>query len=116
MLDVNLKIEVPDIDEAVEFYCHALQFRERFRVFSSRAILSAGNITITFLQKEAAPNAEGATPTPIQLDIHVEDLAAAVERVRKYGAEVDEMSDGRGENAHASCRDPFGYRFWLTTQ
>jgi predicted enzyme related to lactoylglutathione lyase len=58
----------------------------------------------------------GADPSPqIYVFFHVEDMAAAMARVKAAGGEADEPTHVPGFGTYSNCRDPGGAAFGLHT-
>jgi predicted enzyme related to lactoylglutathione lyase len=58
----------------------------------------------------------GADPSPqIYVYFHVEDMAAAMARVKAAGGEADEPTHVPGFGTYSNCRDPGGAAFGLHT-
>jgi len=56
----------------------------------------------------------GADPSPqIYVYFHVEDMAAAMARVKAAGGEADEPTHVPGFGTYSNCRDPGGAAFGL---
>ena len=118
--EVGISIDVPDMERAVSFYTGALGF-ETTRSGEDTTVLSTGSMPIYLLKRQ-----EGTNPllagtaarayhrhwTPVHLDVTVDDLAAAVARVKEAGGtcEGEEAADWGGI---AYCADPFGHGFCL---
>lgn len=115
-------IDVPDLSTGVAFYCAVLGLTETARPVPVYAILSGGGQSLGIMEK-----AEGTRPTPLEgverhytrhwtpvhLDFHVEDLAAAVAAVERLGGAVEQRHSVPGRSPIAFCADPFGNGFCL---
>jgi predicted enzyme related to lactoylglutathione lyase len=51
--------------------------------------------------------------TPVHLDIHVDNLATALERAIKAGAKKEQVFESPEHGSAAFCSDPFGHGFCL---
>jgi uncharacterized glyoxalase superfamily protein PhnB len=86
------------------------------------AVLSAGNIKVCLLEKRTGTRASTHTEetrryerhwTPVHLDIHVNDLEAALARALDAGAKKEQVFDNAKHGSAAFCSDPFGHGFCL---
>ena len=122
MSRVLINLDVDDIERATRFYTEAFDLRVGRRFEQGFVELLGADAPIYLLQKEpgslpfgdATERREYARHwTPLHLDFVVDDLAAALARVRAAGArlegEVSEQPYGR----LALCSDPFGHGFCL---
>ena len=93
MTTVSVRYIVHDVDEAIEFYCRQLGFREEMHPAPSFAMLSRGDLRLV-LSAPGGPGGgqampDGRRPEPggwNRFSIEVTDLAATVEELRKSGA------------------------------
>src|SRR5215467_16257399 len=121
MTSIEVCIDVPDMARGVRFYGEAFGFSKVSEPYPGVAVLKAGDMAITLLEKH-----EGTKPsphtrdvrhydrhwTPVHVDFHVDDLKAALERAVGAGAIREQLF----ENPHGSiafCADPFGNGFCL---
>jgi len=121
-VSVNISIDVPNIEEGVRFYVAAFGFSKLSEPVPGVFIMSAGSTNICLLEKRAGTkpsiHANDARHyerhwTPVHLDIHVENLAAALERAIKAGAKKEQVFENPGHGSAAFCSDPFGHGFCL---
>jgi catechol 2,3-dioxygenase-like lactoylglutathione lyase family enzyme len=94
MATVQVRYIVHDVDAAIAFYCKHLDFREDMHPSPAFAMLSRGDLRLVL----SAPNPsagggqsmpDGTAQTPggwNRFSIEVDDLAAAVAKLRKAGA------------------------------
>jgi uncharacterized glyoxalase superfamily protein PhnB len=84
--------------------------------------MSAGNTSICLLEK--GPGSKPSTYakdtrhyerhwTPVHLDIHVDNLTAALERAINAGARKERVFENPEHGSAAFCSDPFGHGFCL---
>lgn len=117
---VHVSIDVPDLDQGVQFYCAVFEAREKARPMPTMAILDANNVSICVHQK-----AEGSNPTPmaqserkymrhwtpVHLDLHVADFDAVLATLQRAGGAVELEFRNHGPKPVAFCSDPFGNGF-----
>lgn len=122
MLHVSVSIDVPDLAAGVRFYSEAFGFTKVAEPYPGVVVLRAGDATITLLEKR-----EGSKPspdtgdarryerhwTPVHLDFHVDDMAAALDRALEAGARKEQYFAHPEHGAAAFCADPFGHGFCL---
>jgi predicted enzyme related to lactoylglutathione lyase len=122
MVTLSASIDVPSLDDGVRFYAAAFGFAEVARPYPGVAVLSAGETSLCLLERAAgstpAPGADDTRRyqrhwTPVHLDFHVDDLAAAVDRAVAAGALVEQRFDHPEHGGAAFCSDPFGHGFCL---
>jgi predicted enzyme related to lactoylglutathione lyase len=122
MLSVSVSIDVPDMAKGLHFYADAFGFSKISEPYPGVAVLRAGNMTITLLEKreqtKPSPNARDVRHydrhwTPVHLDIHVEDLNVALDRATKAGAIREQFFENAEHGSAAFCSDPFGNGFCL---
>ena len=122
MLSVSVSIDVPDMAKGVRFYTEAFGFSKIAEPFPGVVVIKAGNITISLLEKGAktrpSPDAKDVRHydrhwTPVHLDIHVDDLRAALAKALKAGARKEQVFDNDEHGSAAFCADPFGHGFCL---
>jgi predicted enzyme related to lactoylglutathione lyase len=118
----SVSIDVPDLARGVAFYEAAFGFTKLREPVPGVALLGAGDATLCLLAKPAgskpSPHATDTRRyerhwTPIHLDFHVDDLAAAVDRAVAAGATVEQRFDHAEHGSAAFCSDPFGHGFCL---
>jgi predicted enzyme related to lactoylglutathione lyase len=119
---ISVSIDVPDLARGVAFYEAAFGFTKFREPAPGVALLRAGEDTLCLLEKAAgskpSPDATDTRRyerhwTPIHIDIHVDDLAAAVARAVAAGATVEQRFDHAEHGSAAFCSDPFGHGFCL---
>jgi len=122
---ISVSIDVPDLARGVAFYEAAFGFTKLREPVPGVAVLRAGESTLCLLAKPAGskPYPDATDPrhsdrhwTPVHLDIHVDDLPAALARAVAAGAIVEQQFDHAGHGAAAFCSDPFGHGFCLLTR
>jgi catechol 2,3-dioxygenase-like lactoylglutathione lyase family enzyme len=86
----TIRYFVADLDRAVEFYCHQLDFEEELRPSATFAMLYRGDLRLLLSvpgRSHALP--DGTVPEPggwNRISLQVADLAATVEALRAAGA------------------------------
>ena len=119
---VSISIDVPDLAEGVAFYCGAFGFSKKSEPVPGVAVLHGLNVELCLLQKRAGSKPSPGTTdrrsferhwTPVHLDLHVDDLHAALERVEALGATREQVFKHAGHGSAAFCSDPFGNGFCL---
>lgn len=122
MLSVSVSIDVPDMESGVRFYADAFGFSRIAEPYPGVVVMRAGGLTITLLEKRENTNPSPKTRevrhydrhwTPVHLDIHVDDLAAALDRALKAGARKEQYFENPEHGSAAFCADPFGHGFCL---
>lgn len=119
MIEVNLSIDVPKLDDGVRFYREVFGWTERARPFPTMAVLDGGNVTVCVHEKPA-----GSKPTlgeaqrdyarhwtPVHIDVHVRDFESVLARALAHGAVVEARFERPKPTAF--CADPFGHGFCL---
>jgi len=83
---------------------------------------SAGNTKLSLLEKRTGTRASTHTEEtrryerhwiPVHLDIHVDDLEAALVRALDAGAKKEQVFENAKHGSAAFCSDPFGHGFCL---
>jgi catechol 2,3-dioxygenase-like lactoylglutathione lyase family enzyme len=117
---VHISIDVPNLEAGLRFYGNVFGFREKARPFPTMAILDANNLTVCMHQKAAGTKSSPGGGdvrryerhwTPVHVDVHVEDLDAALEKLRAEGGLVEIEFRTEGPMPVAFCSDPFGNGF-----
>lgn len=121
-ISVSISIDVPNLPDAVGFYTNAFGFTRSAAPMPGVAILRAGTMSICLLEKQTGTKASTHGDdtrryerhwTPVHLDIHVENLEAALARAIAAGAEKEQVFDNPKHGSAAFCSDPFGHGFCL---
>ena len=122
MNSVSVGVDVPDLARAVRFYSSAFGFSKSSQPVPGVAVLRAGDVDICLLEKPAGSRASTCTAetrhyerhwTPVHLDIHVDDLEAALAKVLDAGATQEQLFENPEHGSVAFCSDPFGHGFCL---
>ncbi|MFO0997266.1 MAG: VOC family protein [Alphaproteobacteria bacterium] len=122
MLSVSVSIDVPDMAKGIRFYREAFGFSRIAAPVPGVAVLKAGNMTITLLEKRERTKPSPGTDdvrrygrhwTPVHLDIHVDDLRAALDKAVAAGASEEQFFENDEHGSAAFCADPFGHGFCL---
>ena len=122
MMKVTVSIDVPSIEEGLQFFGDAFGFVESSRPHPGYALLTAGDATIGLLAKPAGSSpAKGSSDvrryerhwTPVHMDFRVEDFEATLERALKAGATSEQIHRVQGYPPVAFCSDPFGHGFCI---
>lgn len=94
MATVTVRYIVHDVDAAIAFYCGHLGFREVMHPAAAFAMLSRGDLRLVLSAPGGGPGGgqampDGTLPQPggwNRFSLEVDDLAAAVETLRRAGA------------------------------
>lgn len=123
MISVSVSVDVPDLGAGIRFYSQAFGFSKVAEpVPGAVAVLRAGDAEICLLQKAAgsapSPLTEetrhyGRHWTPVHLDLHVDDLTAALAKALEAGATKEQVFENPEHGSAAFCSDPFGHGFCL---
>ncbi len=122
MLSISVSIDVPDLGAGIRFYADAFGFAKLAEPVPGVAVLRAGETQICLLEKKAgskpSPHTEDSRRyerhwTPVHLDIHVDDLKAALAQAIAAGARQEQLFDNPEHGSAAFCSDPFGHGFCL---
>ncbi len=122
MLEVEICVDVPDLDEGLRFYGEAFGFAPVLQPYPGVAVIAADGVKITLLQKrEGSSPSPGATDvrryqrhwTPVHVDFHVDDFRAALDRAVAAGAVQEQVFDHPDHGSAAFCSDPFGNGFCI---
>lgn len=122
MLEIEICVDVPSLDRGVKFYAEAFGFEKISEPYPGVAVVTCGTSKLTLLEKR-----EGSRPsphtqdlrryhrhwTPVHLDFHVADLAAALDRAVRAGATKEQIFENAEHGSAAFCADPFGNGFCL---
>ena len=121
-ISVSISVDVPNLDDAIRFYTSAFGFTKSYAPAPGVAVLRAGDINVCLLEKRAGTRASAHTEetrhyerhwTPVHLDIHVDNLKAALARALEAGAVKEQSFENAKHGAAAFCSDPFGHGFCL---
>jgi predicted enzyme related to lactoylglutathione lyase len=119
---IGVSIDVPDLAEGLRFYGEAFGFSLVAQPVPGVAVLKAEGLSICLLQKSAGSRPSPDTTdtrryqrhwTPVHLDIHVDDLHAALARALAAGARREQLFEDAEHGSAAFCSDPFGHGFCL---
>ena len=122
MLTISVSIDVPDLEQGIRFYTEAFGFTTLARPVPGVCVLETGTTTITLLEKREQSRPSPDTHdvrryerhwTPVHLDVHVDDMAAALERALAAGARKEQFFEHPEHGSAAFCCDPFGHGFCL---
>ena len=122
MNSVSISIDVPNLADAVRFYTTAFGFAKSAEPVPGVVVLQAGNTQLCLLEKPAGSRPSTATQetrhydrhwTPVHLDIHVDDLRAALAKALAAGATQEQLFENPEHGSVAFCSDPFGHGFCL---
>lgn len=113
---VNVSIDVPKLQEGLDFYCPLFGWTETARPFPTMAVLDGNNVTICMHEK-ASGSPSSATGgarsyerhwTPVHLDLHVSDFDSIVSQLVDLGGRIEREFRDQGPCPVAFCCDPFG--------
>lgn len=116
MATVQVRYIVHDVDAAIPFYVEQLGFRLEMHPAPPFAMLSRGDLRLVLSAPNPAPGGgqampDGTVPQPggwNRFSIQVDNIAAAVERLRKAGARFrNDIVDGVG-GKQIIVEDPSG--------
>ena len=122
MASVSISIDVPDLEAGVRFYGEAFGFSKLAEPVPGVVVLGAGSTRICLLRKPAGSKPSPRTTetrryerhwTPVHLDLHVDDLKAALAKAQAAGAIQEQVFDNPEHGSAAFCSDPFGHGFCL---
>ena len=115
-------IDVPKLDDGIEFYDKALGFKEVARPFPTYAVLRNGEMKLGIVEKRPGTNpAKGSEDvrryerhwTPVHVDFHPEDFEKTLNEAERAGALIEERFGGGDHPPAAFCSDPFGNGFCI---
>ena len=121
-MKIIINIDVPALAPAIDFYTRALGLRHTRTLDDDVAELTGASATLYLLQKGEGTAAVKAPPiargyqrhwTPVHLDFVVEDIHAAVAKVRELGGTAEEPTESPS-GWSAECRDDQGTLFCLS--
>lgn len=122
MKRISISIDVPDVDEAQEFFIAGLGFSKLREEPPTSVVLAAGELEVWLLSRADGSHATPESSisrsykrhwTPIHLDIVVDDLRSALERAIRAGAIQEGNVESDDQGSIAFCSDPFGNGFCL---
>jgi predicted enzyme related to lactoylglutathione lyase len=122
MISVSLSVDVPSLGEGVRFYSEAFGFTKVAEPIPGMAVLRAGNTELCVLEKAPGSVPSTATEetrhyerhwTPVHMDLHVDDLKAALAQALAAGAKQEQLFENPKHGSVAFCSDPFGHGFCL---
>jgi predicted enzyme related to lactoylglutathione lyase len=122
LADLLVNIDVDDLARAETFYCHAFGLKVGRRFGESGVELIGLAAPIYLLVKEAGSKVAPTTGdlrkyerhwTPVHLDVVVDDIEAAVERVINAGAALEAPIKSAKWGKLALMADTFGHGFCL---
>jgi len=119
---ISFSVDVPNLADGVRFFADAFGFEKIAEPYPGVVVLDCGNARMSLLEKRAgAKPSIGATDarrydrhwTPVHLDIHVDDLHAALAKAIAAGAVREQVFENPQHGGAAFCSDPFGHGFCL---
>ena len=122
MQSVSISVDVPDLERGYRFYADAFGFERISNPVPGVLVLEAGATTLCLLEKAAGTKPSPHTAdkrvyerhwTPVHMDIHVDDLKAALARALNAGATKEMHFENAEHGSIAICSDPFGHGFCL---
>jgi len=122
MLSISVSIDVPDLAAGIRFYVEAFGFTKLAEPVPGVAVLRAGQTEICLLEKRPGSKPSPDTQdtrryerhwTPVHLDVHVDDLNAALAKAIAAGAKQEQLFENPEHGSAAFCSDPFGHGFCL---
>jgi predicted enzyme related to lactoylglutathione lyase len=122
MISVSVSIDVPNLAEGVRFYASAFGFVKTSEPVAGVAVLRVDEAEICLLEKRPGTRASKDTSdtrryerhwTPVHMDIHVDDLDAALAKALAAGALEEQTFKHPEHGSVAFCSDPFGHGFCL---
>jgi len=106
----HIQIDVSNIDRSLAFYVGLLGMRELFREGPLVFLQSAeGKDIFTLHQAEGPVNTTSGGLQHFGFAVNREDHSAAVEEVRKFGAEILDVGQHGDNSLYAYFKDPDGY-------
>jgi predicted enzyme related to lactoylglutathione lyase len=122
-VDALINIDVPNLEQAIRFYQEAVGLRLRRKLFEgtvAELIGASSPIYLITKPEGSAPTPEpgpGRTYkrhwTPVHLDFVVDNLAVAIEKAERAGAELDSAPQSFAWGSLATLSDPFGHGLCL---
>lgn len=121
-MKLSISIDVPNLQQGIDFYCAALDFKEYNRPVEGYVILKNGELEIGLLAKDAgtrpAKNCDDLRRydrhwTPVHADFYVDNFDQVLSSALKAGAICEQKFEGGKHPPVAFCSDPFGNGFCL---
>ena len=121
-ISLSISIDVPNLADGIEFYSKGFGFVKTAEPIPGVAVLRSGDAEICLLEKSAGSKASTRTDdarryerhwTPVHVDIHVDDFAAALARALQAGATQEQIFENPKHGSVAFCSDPFGHGFCI---
>ena len=118
----SVSIDVPTLEEGLEFYGKAFGFVETARPVPGYAVLKCDDAVIGLLEKAAGTRpAEGSGDvrrydrhwTPVHIDFHAEEFEKVLSMAVNAGARCEQKFEGGERPPVAFCCDPFGNGFCI---
>jgi predicted enzyme related to lactoylglutathione lyase len=106
----TIAVRVNDMDNACRFYQKVLGFELRFRDGDRWAQFEAGGAGIALAGKDEQPG-----DNSVALNIKVEDMDAAIARLRESGVAIVEGPTVGPHEVRCALRDPDGHVLYLYT-
>ncbi len=122
MASVSISVDVPNLADAVQFYVSAFGFSKVSEPVPGVVVLRAGNTEICLLEKRTGSRPSSRTQetrryerhwTTVHLDIHVDNLRAALTKALAAGATQEQLFENTEHGSAAFCSDPYGHGFCL---
>ncbi|MET0988413.1 MAG: VOC family protein, partial [Steroidobacteraceae bacterium] len=97
---MSVSIDVPNLADGVRFYSEALGFSKSSEPVPGVAVLRAGAAEICLLEKAPGSSPSSQTKetrhyerhwTPVHMDLHVDNLKAALASALKAGAKQEQL-------------------------
>jgi predicted enzyme related to lactoylglutathione lyase len=122
MISLSISIDVPTVADGVNFYVRAFGFTKSAEPVPGVVVLRGGSTDVCLLEKRVGSKPSTSTAekrhygrhwTPVHLDIHVDDLKAALATAVAAGATQEQVFEHPEHGSAAFCADPFGNGFCL---
>ncbi|AWF83006.1 glyoxalase [Microbulbifer sp. A4B17] len=121
-MQILLNIDVDDLSRGSNFYCDAFGLHEGRRLGTDVVEILGGSIPIFLKQRDPGAwpinskkniNSYDRHWTPVHMDVVVEELLLAIERVVDTGGQMNGNIQKRKWGIKASLSDPFGNSYYL---
>lgn len=118
----TVSIDVPSIEQGLDFYRAAFGFAEISRPVEGYAVLGCGEAEIGLLEKppgsRPAPGSDDVRRytrhwTPVHMDFSVDDFETVLSAALSAGAKCEQKFVGEDHPPVAFCSDPFGNGFCI---